>query len=49
MSRKGKKMALFDARTHDFEEVEIFEKPALFTCLRICSPVLPTHFQRLEQ
>ena len=25
MSRKGKKMALFDARTHDFEEVEIFE------------------------
>ena len=48
MSRKGKKMALFDARTHDFEEVEIFEKPALFTCLRIDSRTVPNGIYKYE-
>ena len=41
-------MALFDARTHDFEEVEIFEKPALFTCLRIDSRTVPNGIYKYE-
>ena len=41
-------MALFDARTHDFEEVEIFEKPALFTCLRIDSETVPSGIYKYE-
>lgn len=41
-------MALFDARTHDFEEVEIFEKPALFTCLRIDSGTVPNGIYKYE-
>lgn len=41
-------MSHFDARTHDFEEISLFDKPALFTCLRIDRSTVPRGYHQYE-